>query len=60
MKTANPTDNISTPTGNTPLTNTSGSNQQFVVQSEPWGVVNNMKAWLTYLADIPASGQRIF
>lgn len=32
---------------------------QFVVWSEPWPVVQSVRGWTTYLAAIPASGQRI-
>ncbi|MET3122608.1 hypothetical protein AAKU67_002210 [Oxalobacteraceae bacterium GrIS 2.11] len=56
---ANPTDNTSTPTGNAPLSNTTGSNQQFVVQSAPWLARPSVKPWKTILADIPAGGQNI-
>jgi hypothetical protein len=32
---------------------------QFVVLSEPWPVAQSAVGWQTYLAAIPASGQRI-
>jgi len=56
---ANPTDNSSTPTGASPITNASGMNQQFVVWSNVWPGVCSKAPWLAYLAAIPASGQLI-